>query len=784
MAKYLKYIVAVLFILSLLSFSGPSSEAQGLSIAQIRSLIQSLLAQVQILQQKLYQLQSSQISTSTASQSKTPGTLTAVGQVRNYDVVVIGAGTGGTMAAIQAARMGMRVALLEETDWVGGQATAAGVASTDGGGYGGSGLFTEFSNNITNYYQTHGKSVNTCWGSPCYEPSAGQTILRQMMATAAGSTPTSALDLYTLEKVTSVLKNGNMVTGVKTATGDQFNAKIVIDATEYGDVMPLAGASYRLGNGTDSNPSPNSCVQDITYTTTIKKYPNGVPQGFFMTTPPGPATGPESYNVRKVDFAKIVSLNGNETLIYPVDFPYHNTYRGMPDSSNPENYTVQDLNKISKTGINWANDYPTPAPYIYYDGTTTVPINYIENLNFRNQYNCQAKLKTLQFVYYVQHDLNQPLWSVANDEGYGGTYNTLDNSCANIGSAYKTLEKNMSVMPYVREGRRIIGEYTLTASDIKRTVPFRNFYIPSKQFPTSVAVGDYGVDQHNCNATSTLEAGLEIVSDRLNAHAGPFEIPFESFIPESVDGFLVAEKNLSAARMADSALRLQPITMNTGQAAGAIAALAVKNNIQPRNVNPDQVQGALVNAGMKISYYIYSDVPQSNIFWKAIQFVSAHGILVGYGNGNFGVDDSLTRSQAAVVLTKAANLNISNPPTTPTFQDVSSNDFGFAQIEAIYKAGITAGCSLNPKKYCPNDAITRAQFAVFIAKALNFNLSNISQAPYFTDVPATSPYFKSIQYMYEHGITAGCSTDSMKFCPDDILTRGQASAFIANSLWK
>jgi hypothetical protein len=580
------------------------------------------------------------------------------------------------------------------------------------------------------------------------------------------------------------LKNGNTVTGVKTADNNRFNAKVVIDATEYGDVIPLTGARYRVGNGTNDNPSPNSCVQDITYTTTIKKYPNGVPQGFFMTTPPGPETGPDSYATRLTEFEQIVAINGNESLNYPVDFVYHNGYRGMPDSSNPENYTVQNLNKISKTGVNWANDYPTPVPYVYYDGTTTVPVNYIENSDFRNQYNCQAKLKTLQFVYYVQHELGQSLWSIANDEGYAGSYNINQNSCSNIGSAYKTLEQNMSVMPYVREGRRIIGEYTLTAGDIKRTVPFTNFYIPSKQFPTSIAVGDYGIDQHNCNAASTIEAGLETVSDRLNAHAGPFEIPFESFIPETVDGFLVAEKNLSAARMADSALRLQPVTMNTGQAAGAIAALAVQENIQPRNINPNKVQKALVDAGMKISYFIYSDVPQTNIFWKAIQFISAHGILVGYGNGNFGVNDAMTRAQAAIALAGAANLNISNPPTTPTFQDVGLNDFGFAQIEAIYKAGITAGCSLSPKKYCPNDSTTRAQFAVLLSNALNFDVSNVSQTPHFTDVHSSSPYFKSIQYLYEHGITAGCSASPLEYCPDDTITRGQAAALIANSLWK
>ena len=50
---------------------------------------------------------------------------------RSYDVVIAGAGTGGFSAAIQAARLGAKVALIEETDWIGGQMAAAGVSTMD-----------------------------------------------------------------------------------------------------------------------------------------------------------------------------------------------------------------------------------------------------------------------------------------------------------------------------------------------------------------------------------------------------------------------------------------------------------------------------------------------------------------------------------------------------------------------------------------------------------------------------------------------------------------------------
>lgn len=708
-----------------------------------------------------------------------------------YDVVVVGAGTGGVMAAIQAARLGVKVALIEETDWIGGQATAAGVASTDGGYYGGSGLFTEFKNKIINYYQSRGKSPKTCWAAPCYEPSVARQILNEMIAEARKFTSTSALDVFTLEKVNLVFKNGNKVTGLQTETGKKFMAKIIIDATEYGDVIPLTGARYRVGNSTSDNINHNSCVQDITYTAIIKKYPDGLPIGFYMDKPPGPQNGSSSYAVRREQFKQIVKKDGSEgfPIRYPVNFFFHNSYRGIPDSSNFQNYEINFSNPetfrlITKTSVNWANDYPEPIPYIFSD-SFVMPVDYIENPSLRKQINCEAKLKTLQFVYYVQHELGEPLWSIANDEGYAGLYNNQSNSCPNIGPEYKILEKNMPVIPYVREARRIVGLYTLKSSDIKRTIPFSNFYIPAKKFPTSVAVGDYGFDQHNCKASSTLELDLDSIKDReeQRGHPGPFAVPFESFIPETIDGFIVAEKNLSASRMAESALRLHPITMNTGQAAGAIAALSVKENVEPRNLDPKKVQKVLLDAGMKISYYLYSDVPESNPFWKHIQFVSVHDIMTGNTNGTFGVNDTLKRSEAAVIIAKLANLDVSNPPETPTFEDVKTNDFAYPYIEALYKAGITSGCSLEPLRYCPDSQINRAQFAVFLAKALNFDTSNVSQEPHFVDVPPSSSYFKFVQYLYERGITKGCTTNPAKFCPTDPITKGQAAAFIASSLW-
>ena len=79
------------------------------------------------------------------------------------DILVAGAGTGGWGTAIQAARMGCSVLLIEETDWIGGQMNAAGVTSMDEGTIiRQQGIYHEFYERAAETYNKLGKTVSTC----------------------------------------------------------------------------------------------------------------------------------------------------------------------------------------------------------------------------------------------------------------------------------------------------------------------------------------------------------------------------------------------------------------------------------------------------------------------------------------------------------------------------------------------------------------------------------------------------------------------------------------------
>ena len=680
----------------------------------------------------------------------------------DYDVVVVGAGSGGISAAIQAARLGSRVALIEETGMIGGQLIT--VPNMDEGmsQARNSGIYAEFANKINNYYSQQGKSTSTCyWSSDslCFEPKAVLEILNQMIADEPN------IDLILNTKVTKALATGNKVEGVVTNDGKIYKAKVTIDATEYGDVIPLTPAKYRVGNSTSDAINQNACIQDITYTATVTKYPQGASSELIINNPP------PKYEEYKDLFSEKVASSGASWYIdsgkYPADWITHNSYRGLPDSLNPNNYTAatrEQAANITKTGINWANDYPA---------TNQLSVKYLEDKTFRTQVNCEAKLKTLNFVYYLQQQFDKN-WSLSTNEGFS---NFDSNQCPNIPAEYNQLLTHFPPLPYIRESIRIVPIYTLTAGDIKRT---GSPLIAQKLFKSSIAVGYYHNDLHNCKENENLESGLESRSDVPETWTvGPFQVPIESLIPETVNGFLAAEKNIGVTRLVNGATRLQPITMLTGQAAGALAAVSVKDQLELRDVKPAKVQAELIKAGDFLSVYDFKDVPKGHPYWDAVQMISTHKIMIGYSPEEFGVDNNLTRAEMATVLGNYLDLDRTNPPATPSFVDVAKDIWYYKHIEAIFKEGLTAGCQTDPPKYCPDDPLTREQMAVFAVRLVHEEpYSGIDQS--FADVPVDKWSHKWVSKATHLGLMQGYSDNTFK--PEEPIKRGKVSEIFNNIL--
>jgi hypothetical protein len=183
---------------------------------------------------------------------------------------------------------------------------------------------------------------------------------------------------------------------------------------------------------------------------------------------------------------------------------------------------------------------------------------------------------------------------------------------------------------------------------------------------------------------------------------------------------------------------------------------------------------------------VFGDVATDSTFYPFIYGLYGAGITGGCGGGNYCPNNSVTRAQMAVFILLGENVTSCSyrppeGPGTPTFGDVPSGSGYYDWVEEYVAQGFTAGCGGG--NYCPNDAVTREQMAVFLLLG-KYGVGNIdppacdadtNPSP-FNDVPNSSGFCRWIKQLVDDGITAGCGGGN--YCPKDAVTRGQMSAFL------
>jgi len=115
-----------------------------------------------------------------------------------------------------------------------------------------------------------------------------------------------------------------------------------------------------------------------------------------------------------------------------------------------------------------------------------------------------------------------------------------------------------------------------------------------------------------------------------------------------------------------------------------------------------------------------------------------------------------------------------------TFDDVPKTASIWLYVEAMAREGISSGCSRTPPLYCPTSPVTRGQMAVFIVRAAGLT-PYANPTPTFADVPPTSSQYPYVEAMYQAGITSGCATDPLRYCPTSSVTRGQMAVFMVRA---
>ncbi|MEO1010187.1 MAG: FAD-dependent oxidoreductase [Bacteroidota bacterium] len=484
------------------------------------------------------------------------------------DVLVIGGGASGVMAGIQSARMDVPTLIVEETPWLGGMLTSAGVSAIDGNYELSSGLWEEFRQELIAHYG-HADSLKTGWVSNVlFEPQVGAQILERMAKKEQKLAVWYGSKLISIEK-----KEGQWhVTLEQNGTPKRISANTVIDATELGNVAKTVGIPYDVGmdsrkdTGEEIAPKEaNNIVQDLTYVAILKDY------------------GP----------------NTDKTIEKPKNYdptPFLCTCKGSCDEEQSLGRAQWDCDKMMEYGklpngyymINWpifGNDY-----YL-----NLVEMDRAE----RNEALKKAKEFTLHYVYYLQTELGFKNLGIADD-------------------VYPTEDK-FPFIPYHRESRRIQGIVQFDINDLAR--PFEQ---EDALYRTGIAVGDYPIDHHH-----HAYPEFKTLPDLHFYPVPSYTIPLGSLIPEHQEDFIVAEKSISVTNLVNGTTRLQPVCILIGQAAGTLAALSVKLGVTPKKVPVRAVQKALLDTDAYI--LPYSDIGIKEKAFKSIQRIGATGILKGEG---------------------------------------------------------------------------------------------------------------------------------------------------------
>lgn len=354
---------------------------------------------------------------------------------QHFDVIILGGGTGGTAAAIQASRQGVNTLLVEPTPWLGGMLTSAGVSAVDGNHQLPSGLWGEFRDSLYRHYGGP-QTIATGWVSNTqFEPAVGARIWANM---TAQSTKLSVLTNHQWGAIN--FAHGVWSVQLITPRGTRsITARVLIDGTDLGDVAKSAGATYDLGmeargqTGEDIAPvQANNIIQDFTYVAILKTYDSSRVEHLLATPPPG--------------YQRELYLCSCKTLC---------------DSARHACETMLSYAKLpgNKYMINW----PLSGNDFY--------ANMVElNPSERDRIYSLAKNRTLGFIYFMQQELGWTHLGLADDE-----FDTPD---------------RLPYLPYHREGRRIHGLVRFNLNHIQKPFDY-------SLYRTGIASGDYPVDHHH-----------------------------------------------------------------------------------------------------------------------------------------------------------------------------------------------------------------------------------------------------------------------------------------------
>ncbi|HZY73542.1 MAG TPA: FAD-dependent oxidoreductase [Edaphobacter sp.] len=505
------------------------------------------------------------------------GTLWAA-QPRQFDVVVYGATASGVIAAVAAAKEGMSVALVGTDQHLGGM-VAGGLSNSDRGkDYVIGGMSREFFERVGKHYN---EPIE--WR---FEPHIAELVFQEMLSE---TTVTRITHARLKEKGGVVLKNGD-ITSIALTNGTVLRAPVFVDTSYEGDLMNEAGVKYTWGR------EPESEYGESIAGVRGRQRPD---HHFNVPVSPWASPGkllPEVQNLQRgamgsgdkyvqaYGFRMCLTNVAANMLPFPKP-PGYDPYRyellkryivalekkeGRPPVMK-ELMIVSPL-KGGKFDINSFGGFSTDhigASWDYPSGSYKRQAEI-----WQDHYNYDAG-----FFYFLANDPSVPRSLHDEVNRYGLA---KDEFLAEHGWPFQL---------YIREGRRMLGDYVMTQKDITTDVKKTD----------SIGMGSYQSDSHHVRRIPTADGNVENEGEQYVATV-PYEIPYRVMTPKKSEvRNLLVPVCFSASHVAYSTIRMEPQYMIMGEAAGVAAAIAVREKLPVADIPMTELQNKLKKAKAVLS---------------------------------------------------------------------------------------------------------------------------------------------------------------------------------------
>jgi len=522
-------------------------------------------------------------------------------EYRQYDVVIYGGTSAAVTTAVQVKKTGKSVVIVSPDKHLGGM-TSGGLGFTDSGNVGSiGGLSREFYHRVYLEYQkpaawrwqqmseyaNQGQGTKamlhddqTMW---IFEPHIAQRVFDDWIA----EMNIPVVREVRLDREHGVTKDGTCIVSITTTDGKTYRGKMFIDATYEGDLMAAAGVSYHVGREANSQYGETWNGNQV----------GTLPKGHLFDKPVDPYVNPgdpESGRLKYVDDSE-PGVRGEadhrvQAYCFRMCLSDHEDNRvpfPKPEGYDPGDYELlirafdtgwrSVFNKFDRIP-NHKTDTNNHGPF----STDFIGMNYAyPEASYEERAVIIAEHASYQqgLMYFLANETRVPddirermsRWGLAADE-------FLDNG-------------NWPHQIYVRESRRMIGEYVMTEHDCK----LRRFC------PKPVGMGSYNLDSHNVRRYITADGYVQNEGDIQERSGGAYGIDYGSITPKREECTnLLVPVCVSSSHISFGSIRMEPVFMLLGHSAGSAAVMAIDENIAVQELDYEKLRERLIAEGQRL----------------------------------------------------------------------------------------------------------------------------------------------------------------------------------------